>query len=69
VVVDYSSYVKTLMFHLHETVGIAQWHTVKEQQKQAKHYDRKVRGTHLNKGDKVLLTNKGERGKRKLANK
>lgn len=69
VVVDYSSYVKTLMSHLHEAASIAQRHTVKEQQKQAKHYDRKVRSTHLNKGDRVLLANKGERGKSKLADK
>lgn len=69
VVVDHSCYVKTLMSHLHEAANIAQQHTVKEQQKQARGYNRKVKGTYLNKGDRVLLANKRERGKRKLADK
>ena len=59
VVVDYCSYVKTLMSHLHEAASVAQQHTVKEQQKQTKNYDRKFRGNHWNKGDRVLLPKKG----------
>lgn len=69
VVVDYKSYAKTLMSHLHEAVRIAQEHSIKEQDKQASGYNRKVRGTHLNLGDRVLIANKGERGKKKLADK
>ncbi|KAL4009395.1 hypothetical protein ACER0C_003247 [Sarotherodon galilaeus] len=69
VVVDHKSYVKTLMSHLHEAARIAQTHAIKEQDKQAKGYNRKVKGTHLNIGDRVLIANKGERGKKKLADK
>lgn len=67
VLVDYSSYVKTLKSHLHEAVSITQQHTVKEQQKQAKHYDRKVRSTHLNKGDRVLLAKKRRKGEKRTS--
>ena len=69
VVVDYSSYVNTLMSHLQEAVTIAQKHCITEQEKQARGYNQKVKGTYLNKGDRVLLANKGERGKKKLADK
>ncbi len=69
VVVDHTSYVKTLMSYLHEAARIAQVHAVRAQDKQAKGYNRKVKGTHLNIGDKVLIANKNERGKKKLADK
>ncbi|KAJ8341924.1 hypothetical protein SKAU_G00342150 [Synaphobranchus kaupii] len=69
VVVDHGSYVKTLMSHLHEAASIAQKHTVKEQRKQAKGYNKRVKGSYLNIGNRVLLANKGERGKKKLADK
>ncbi len=67
--VDYSSYAATLMSHLHEAAEIAQKHAVQEQNKQTKMYNRKIRGVHLNCGDRVLIANKGERGKRKLADR
>ncbi len=69
VIVDHGSYAKTLMSYLHEAARIAQKHTEKEQKKQAKSYNRRVKGTCLNIGDRVLLANKSERGKRKLADK
>lgn len=69
VVVDYSSHAKTLLSHLHEAAAIAQQHSAKEQQKQAQGYNKRVKGTHLNIGDRVLIANKGERGRRKLADK
>ena len=69
VVVDHSSYVKTLTSHLHEAARIAQTHAVREQDKQARGYNRKVKGTYLNVGDRVLIANKGEKGKKKLADK
>ncbi|XP_061569416.1 uncharacterized protein LOC133423270 [Cololabis saira] len=69
VVVDYGSYVTTLMSHLREAADIAQRHAIKEQDKQARGYNRRVKGTCLNVGDRVLLANKGERGKKKLADK
>ncbi|KAI3374216.1 hypothetical protein L3Q82_005941 [Scortum barcoo] len=68
-VVDYKTYASKLMASLHEAAGIAQQHTRKEQQHQADGYNKKVRGTCLNVGDRVLLANKAERGKRKLADK
>lgn len=69
VIVDYSSYVATLMSHLHKAAEIAQKHAVQEQRKQTKIYNRKLKGVHLNNGDRVLIANKGERGKRKLADR
>lgn len=69
VIVDHKSYVKTLISHLHEAARIAQTHAVKEQDKQADGYNKKVKGTHLNIGDRVLLANKGGKGKKKLADK
>lgn len=69
VVVDHKSYVKTLMSHLHEAARIAQTHAIKEQYKQAREYNKKTKGTHLNIGDRVLIANKGERGKKKLADR
>lgn len=69
VVVDHKSYVKTLMSHLHEAARIAQNHSIKEQDKQARGYNKKVKGSHLHIGDRVLIANKGERGKKKLADK
>ena len=69
VVVDHGTYVKTLVSHLHEAANIAQQRTIKEQAKQSQGYNKKAKGTHLNRGDRVLVANKGERGKRKLADK
>lgn len=54
VVVDHQSYVKTLMLHLHEAARIAQKHSIKQQDKQAEGYNRKIKGAHLNIGDRVL---------------
>uniref|UniRef100_A0A8C5P8M5 Integrase catalytic domain-containing protein n=1 Tax=Leptobrachium leishanense TaxID=445787 RepID=A0A8C5P8M5_9ANUR len=69
VIVDYSSYVNSLMSYLHEAAHIAQKHIEKQQKKQARCYNRRIKGTHLNIGDRVLIANKSERGKRKLADK
>ncbi|KAL1268813.1 hypothetical protein QQF64_034176 [Cirrhinus molitorella] len=69
VVVDYSSHAKTPLTHLQEAATIAQQHSAKEQQKQAQGYNKRVKGTQLNVGDRVLIANKGEREKRKLADK
>uniref|UniRef100_A0A3B4ZFA4 Gypsy retrotransposon integrase-like protein 1 n=1 Tax=Stegastes partitus TaxID=144197 RepID=A0A3B4ZFA4_9TELE len=69
VIVDHKSYVTTLISHLNEAARIAQTHALKEQDKQAKGYNKKVKGTHLNVGDRVLIANKGEKGKKKLADK
>lgn len=63
-------YVNPVMSHLHEAARIAQKQEfIKEQHKQAKGYNRKLRVTHLNIGDRVLIANKGEKGNKKLADK
>lgn len=68
-VVDYDKYVKTLVGDLKEAMTIAQEHTNREQLKQRQGYDRKCKGGSLAIGDRVLLANKGERGRRKLADR
>ncbi|KAI4883153.1 hypothetical protein NFI96_007208 [Prochilodus magdalenae] len=60
---------------VHETSGlktameIAQKHSTIEQQRQARQYNKRIKGTCLSVGDRVLVANKGERGKKKLADK
>ncbi|KAJ8358505.1 hypothetical protein AAFF_G00433750 [Aldrovandia affinis] len=69
VVADFSSYSKTLLTYLSEAARIAQQRSTKEQEHQARQYNKKVKGVSLQVGDRVLLANKGERGKKKLADK
>ena len=57
------------MSHLWKAADIAQKHAVADQDQQARGYNQKVKGTHLNKGDRILLGNKGGRGKKKLMEK
>ncbi|KAJ8389524.1 hypothetical protein AAFF_G00119140 [Aldrovandia affinis] len=64
VVADFSSYSKTLLTYLSEAARIAQQHSTKEQEHQARQYNKKVKGVSLQVGDRVLLANKGERGKK-----
>lgn len=68
-VMDFSSYARTLLLYLAEGAKIAQQHANKEQEHQAHQYNRKAKGLALHIGDRVLLANKGERGKKKLADK
>lgn len=68
-VVDYDSYAKSLLSCLRGAMEIAQKHSSGEQQHQAQQYDKRVKSTYLSVGDRVLVANKGERGKRKLADK
>ncbi|XP_066571623.1 uncharacterized protein LOC136760225 [Amia ocellicauda] len=68
-VVDYDSYGKSLLSSLQSAMEIAQKHSSAEQQHQAQQYNRRVKGTSLSVGDRVLVANKTERGKRKLADK
>ncbi|XP_076877136.1 eukaryotic translation initiation factor 4E-1A isoform X1 [Brachyhypopomus gauderio] len=69
IIVDYNTYAKSLMSTLHEAAQIAQQHAAKERQRQAHEYNKRAKGVALNIGDRVLLANKGERGKRKLADR
>lgn len=68
-VTDFSSYSKTLLSYLSEAANIAQQHATKEQEQQAHQYNKKVRGVSLHVGARVLLANKKEKGKKKLADK
>lgn len=68
-VTDFSSYARTLLSYLAEGAKIAQQHANKAQEHQAHQYNRKAKGLALHIGDRVLLANKGERGKKKLADK
>ncbi len=65
-VADDDSYAKSLISSLKGAMVIAQRHSSSEQQRQARQYNRRVMGTYLSAGDRVLVSNKGERGKRKL---
>lgn len=69
VVVDHTEFVSRLRRDLREAMQIAQKHSQREQARHAKLYNRKVRGSPLAIGDRVLLANKGERGKKKIADK
>lgn len=68
-VVKYSDFVSRLKCDLGEAAKIAQKHSSTEQARHARIYNRKVKGSPLTVGDRVLLANRGERGKRKIADK
>lgn len=67
--VDMDKYVQSLGRDLREAMTLAQAHANKQQNKQADGYNRKVKGHSVEVGDRVLLANKGERGRRKLADR
>lgn len=69
VVVDHHEFVSRLKRDLSEAACIARQNSRTEQARQAKNYDRKVKGSPLTVGDRVLLANRGVRGKRKIADK
>lgn len=66
-VADYDSYAKSLLSSLKSAMEIAKKHSSAKQQHQARQYNRRVKGTYLSVADRVLVTNKTERGKRKLS--
>uniref|UniRef100_A0A3B5QAH4 Integrase catalytic domain-containing protein n=1 Tax=Xiphophorus maculatus TaxID=8083 RepID=A0A3B5QAH4_XIPMA len=66
---DMDKYVQSLGTDLREAMTLAQRHAEKQQLRQAEVYNRKIKGHSLEKGDRVLMANKGERGKRKLADR
>lgn len=68
-VVSHLEFVSHLKRDLTEAAQIAQKHSRSGQARQAKLYNRKVKGLPLAVGDRVLLANRGERGKRKIADK
>ncbi|XP_055717354.1 uncharacterized protein LOC129810649 [Salvelinus fontinalis] len=68
-VVDYDEYVKSLTRDLREAMETVQVSATKQLKRHAGLYNRKIRGAPVEVGDRVLLANKGERGKRKLADR
>lgn len=68
-VVDYKDFVSKLRRDLREAAHIAQMHTLKEQERHGRLYNRKVKGSPLTVGDRVLVANRGEKGRRKVADK
>lgn len=68
-VTSYDKYVASLTSDLREVLLIAQEHALKEQRRHAHLYNRKVKGSSTEVGDRVLLANKTEQGKKKLADK
>uniref|UniRef100_A0A3Q1FAW3 Gypsy retrotransposon integrase-like protein 1 n=1 Tax=Acanthochromis polyacanthus TaxID=80966 RepID=A0A3Q1FAW3_9TELE len=68
-VVSHNDFVSGLKQDLCEASQIALKHSLSEQARHARLYNRKVKGSPLAVGDRVLLANRGERGKRKLADK
>lgn len=68
-VADYDLYAKSLLSYLTSAMEIVQKHSSIEQNPQARQYNKRVRGTYLIVGDRVLVANMREQGKRKLADK
>ncbi len=68
-VVSHHEFVTALRRDLSTAAEIARKHSLKEQNRHAILYNRKVRGSPLAVGDRVLLANRGEKGKRKVADK
>uniref|UniRef100_A0AAY4D4L4 Gypsy retrotransposon integrase-like protein 1 n=1 Tax=Denticeps clupeoides TaxID=299321 RepID=A0AAY4D4L4_9TELE len=65
--VDYDSFVKRMRDDLKEALLVAQANATDSQRHQAELYNRRIKGCDIEVGDQVLLANKGERGRRKLA--
>ena len=68
-VVDYDVFVQSLKKDLREAVAATQASAAKQLKRHADLFNRRVRGASVEVGDRVLLANKGERGKRKLADR
>lgn len=67
--VSLPQYVKELKRDLQEAMELAERHATKEQKRQADNYNKRVRGVQIEQGDRVLVANKGERGRHKLADR
>lgn len=68
-VVDHCEFVSRLKRDLSQAAHIARQNSRTEQARQARNYDRRAKGSPLTVGDRVLLANRGERGKRKIADR
>lgn len=68
-VVNHREFVAQLRRDLADAARIARVHSRAEQSRQAENYNRRAKGSPLAVGDQVLLANRGERGRRKVADK
>lgn len=68
-IADYDKYVAKMREDLKEALTTAQVNAITSQERQADLYNRKTKGHNIVEGDQVLMANKGERGRRKLADK
>uniref|UniRef100_A0A8C6SL91 Integrase catalytic domain-containing protein n=1 Tax=Neogobius melanostomus TaxID=47308 RepID=A0A8C6SL91_9GOBI len=68
-VVDHHEFIAALRRDLAEASRIALQNSRTAQARQTENYNRKAKGAALVVGDQVLLANRGERGKRKVADK
>jgi len=68
-VANYDAYVQALRCDLAEAMKIVQTAVGKQQKREAEFYNRKLKGAPVDVGDRVLLANKDERGRRKLADR
>ncbi|KAL2100544.1 hypothetical protein ACEWY4_002305 [Coilia grayii] len=68
-VVSRHEFVQRLKKDLTEAALVAQRNSSKQQDRHAEFYNRKVRGVPLAVGDRVLLANRGEKGKKKIADR
>lgn len=68
-ITDYDTYVKRMRDDLKEALITAQVNADSSRHRQADLYNRRTKGCDIEEGDQVLLANKGERGRRKLADK
>ena len=68
-VISHNEFVSQLKQDLSEASEIARKHSLDEQACHARLYNRKVKGSPLATGDRVLLANRGEKGKRKLSDR
>ncbi|KAI4889661.1 hypothetical protein NFI96_000231 [Prochilodus magdalenae] len=67
--VTYSKYIESLQDDLRTAMSLAETRASKEQKHQADVYNKRVRGSEIEIGDRVLVANKGERGRHKLADR
>lgn len=68
-VTSFDKYVESLTTDLEEAMVIAQEHATKAHNRHAKLYNRRVKGSAIEVGDRVLIANRTERGKRKVADR
>lgn len=66
---SFPQYVKELKQDLREAMALAERHANQEQKRQADNYNKRVKGMEIEQGDRVLVANKIERGRHKLADR